>query len=186
MRARQLVHVQYMSTFHGTNGMSIKWRYTDAFSPVGPEMLSGDAALLFQSYSGCTGNILSFYPSTSPRSISDPLTINNFFCSKFASLGFPFLGTSISSCCFPCTQRFVPNSPFVSYFFFLSITSLHGFPLHQYRKRAQLWRMRSLVSDGLERRNIFSTQPRYDIITIYMNYQMMLHPNMYEIILHDA
>lgn len=81
MRERQLVRVQFMSTFHGTNGMSIKRWYTDAFSPVGPEMLSGDAALLFQPYSGCTGNILSFYPSTSPRSISDPLTINNFFCS---------------------------------------------------------------------------------------------------------
>ena len=66
MRQRQLVRVRYMSTFHGTNGMSIKGPYTDAFSPVGPEMLSGDAALLFQPYSGCTGNILSFYPSTSP------------------------------------------------------------------------------------------------------------------------
>lgn len=81
MRGRQLVRVQYMSTFHGTNGMPIKRRYTDAVSPLGPEMLSGDAALLFQPYSGCTGNILSFYPSTSPRSISDPLTINDFFCS---------------------------------------------------------------------------------------------------------
>lgn len=78
MRERQLVRVQYMSTFRGTNGMSIKRWYTDAFSPVGPEMLSGDAALLFQPYSGCTGNILSFFPSTSPRSISDPLTINDF------------------------------------------------------------------------------------------------------------
>lgn len=90
MRERQLVCVQYMSTFHGTNGMSIKRWYTDAFSLVGLKMLSGDAALLFQSYSGCTGNILSFYPSTSPRSISDPLTINDFFrLPKFASLGFP-------------------------------------------------------------------------------------------------
>lgn len=59
--------------------MSVKHWYTDAFSPERPEMLSGDAALLFQPYSGCTGNILSFYPSTSPRSISDPLTINDFF-----------------------------------------------------------------------------------------------------------
>lgn len=82
MRERQLVRVHYMSTFHGTNGMSIMRRYTDAFSPAGPEMLSSDAALLFQPYSGCTGNILSFYPSTSPRSISDPLTINNFFGSS--------------------------------------------------------------------------------------------------------
>lgn len=90
MRERQLVCVQYMSTFHGTNGMSIKRRYTDAFSPVGPRMLSGDAALLFLPYSGCTGNILSFYPSTSPRSISDPLTVNDFFrLPKFASSGFP-------------------------------------------------------------------------------------------------
>lgn len=81
MRERQLVRVQYMSTFHGTNGMSIKRRYTDAISLVGPEMLSGDAALLFQPYSGCTGNILSFYLSTSPCSIPNPLTINDFFCS---------------------------------------------------------------------------------------------------------
>lgn len=58
--------------------MSVKRWYTDAFSPERPEMLSGDAALLFQPYSGCTGNILSFYPSASPRSISDPLTINDF------------------------------------------------------------------------------------------------------------
>jgi len=84
MRERQLARVQYMSTFHGTNGMSIKRLYTDALSLVGPEMLSGDAALLFQPYSWCTGNILSFYPSTSPRSISDPLTINDF-------VGFPSL-----------------------------------------------------------------------------------------------
>ena len=35
MRDRQLVHVSYMSTFHGTNGMSIKRQNTDAFSPVG-------------------------------------------------------------------------------------------------------------------------------------------------------
>lgn len=90
MKERQLVRVQYMSTFHGTNGMSIKSRYTDAFSPVGPEMLSGDAALLFQPYSGCTGNILSFYLSTSPCSIPDPLTISDFFCSQsFPLQAFP-------------------------------------------------------------------------------------------------
>lgn len=41
-------------------------------------MLSAAAALLFQPYSGCTGNILSFYPFASPRSIPDPLTINDF------------------------------------------------------------------------------------------------------------
>lgn len=90
MRERQLDRVRRMSTFHGTNGMSVKHQYTDAFSPERPEMLSGDAALLFQAYSGCTGNILSFYPSTSPRSISDPLTINDFLLlPKFASLGCP-------------------------------------------------------------------------------------------------
>lgn len=79
MKERQSERVRWMSTFHRTNGMSVKHWYTDAFSPERPEMLSGDAALLFQPYSGCTGNILSFYPSTSPRSISDPLTINDFF-----------------------------------------------------------------------------------------------------------
>lgn len=71
--------------------MSVKHWYTDAFSPERPEMLSGDAALLFQPYSGCTGNILSFYPSTSPRSISDPLTINDFF------FPFPSLPPSVFS-----------------------------------------------------------------------------------------
>lgn len=66
MRERQSDRVQYMSTFHGTNGMSVKRRYTDAFSPERPEMLSGDAALLFRPYSGCTGNILSFLPLNIP------------------------------------------------------------------------------------------------------------------------
>jgi len=89
MRGRQLVHVHYMSTFHGTNGMSIRRWYTDAFSPVGTEMLSGDAALLFQCYSGCIGNILSFYLSTSHRSILDPLTINDFFGSSSLPLQAP-------------------------------------------------------------------------------------------------
>lgn len=93
MRERQLVRVQYMSTFHGTNGMSIKSPYTEAVSPVGPEMLSGDAALLFQPYSGCTGNILSFYPSTSPRSISDPLTITD--SPQVCLLRFSLFSTSI-------------------------------------------------------------------------------------------
>lgn len=79
MKERQSERVRWMSTFRRTNGMSVKRWYTDAFSLERPEMLSGDAALLFQPYSGCTGNILSFYPSTSPRSISDPLTINDFF-----------------------------------------------------------------------------------------------------------
>lgn len=79
MKERQSERVRWMSTFRRTNGMSVKRWYTDAFSPERQEMLSGDAALLFQPYSGCTGNILSFYPSTSPRSISDPLTINDFF-----------------------------------------------------------------------------------------------------------
>lgn len=55
-----------------------KWNVSQApvhrcfFPQWGAEMLSGDAAPLFPAYSGCTGNILSFYPSTSPRSISDP------------------------------------------------------------------------------------------------------------------
>lgn len=93
MRERQLVRVQYMSTFHGTNGMSIKRPYTEAVSPVGPKMLSGDAALLFQPYSGCTGNILSFYPSTSPRSISDPLTITD--SPQVCLLRFSLFSTSI-------------------------------------------------------------------------------------------
>lgn len=99
MRERQLDHVQYMSTFHGTNGMSVKHQYTDAFSLERPEMLSGDAALLFQAYSGCTGNILSFYPSTSPCSISDPLTINDFFPTPQVCLfRLPLLPTFIFSC----------------------------------------------------------------------------------------
>lgn len=107
MRARQLVRVQYMSTFHGTNGMSIKSRYTDAFSLVGTEMLSGDAALLFQPYSGCTGNILSFYPSTSPRSISDPLTINDFFSSpSLPPRAFPLLHIHFFMLDF-CTESFL-------------------------------------------------------------------------------
>lgn len=86
MRARQLVRVQYMSTFHGTNGMSIKRWYTDAGSLVGLKKLSGDAALLFWPHSGCTGNILSFYPAASPRSISNPLSIDDFLCSPSLSL----------------------------------------------------------------------------------------------------
>lgn len=86
MKERQSERVRWMSTFRRTNGMSVKRWYTDAFSLERPEMLSGDAALLFQPYSGCTGNILSFYPSTSPRSISDPLTINDFFFTPSPSL----------------------------------------------------------------------------------------------------
>lgn len=106
MKERQSERVRWMSTFHGTNGMSVKHWYTDAFSPERPEMLSGDAALLFQPYSGCTGNILSFYPSTSPRSISDPLTINDFFSlPKFAPFGF-------FSFSFPCVGLLISNATF--------------------------------------------------------------------------
>lgn len=79
--------------------MSVKHQYTDAFSLERPEMLSGDAALLFQAYSGCTGNILSFYPSTSPCSIADPLTINDFFPTpQVCLLRLPLLPTCIFSC----------------------------------------------------------------------------------------
>lgn len=95
MRERRVVRVQHMSTFRGTNGMSIKRRHADAFSPVAPAMLSGDAALLFRQYSGCTGNILSFYPSTSPRSSSHPLAINDSFCSPCL----PFLRLLLFSTC---------------------------------------------------------------------------------------
>lgn len=97
MRERQLDRVWCMSTFHRTNGMSVKHRYTDAFSPERPEMLSGDAALLFQLYSGCTGNILSFCPSASPLSISDPLTINDFFSAPQVSFLKLFLLSSFIS-----------------------------------------------------------------------------------------
>lgn len=39
---------------------------------------------------GALGIFCPFYPSTSPRSIFDPLTINDYFLlPKFASLGFP-------------------------------------------------------------------------------------------------
>lgn len=119
MRERQLVRVQYMSTFHGTNGMSIKRRYTDAFSLVASEMLSGDAALLFQPYSGCTGNILSFYPSTSPRSISDPLAINDFFCSPSLPLSAlpPF---HVQLFMLESLKFFYPTLLLLQYVFFLS------------------------------------------------------------------
>lgn len=124
MRERQLVRVQYMSTFHGTNGMSIKRRYTDAFSLVGSEMLSGDAALLFQPYSGCTGNILSFYPSTSPRSISDPLAINDFFCSPSLPLSAlpPF---HVQLFMLESLKFFLSDSPFVA-ICLLSVQTSHG------------------------------------------------------------
>lgn len=101
MKERQSERVRRMSTFRRTNGMSVKRWYTDAFSPERPEMLSGDAALLFQPYSGCTGNILSFYPSTSPR--SDPLTINDFFFTPSPSLpplAFPRVGLLIFNATF--------------------------------------------------------------------------------------
>lgn len=100
--------------------MSVKHWYTDAFSPERPEMLSGDAALLFQPYSGCTGNILSFYPSTSPRSISDPLTINDFFSlPKFASF-------RCSSSSFPCVGLLISNAT-------IFLFSLHTSPAKFFR-----------------------------------------------------
>lgn len=116
-------------------------------------MLSGDAALLFLAYSGCTGNILSFYPSTSPRSASDPpLTTNDFFFS-LTSLLLPkftisiFLLTPFSPHFFQLALTFF-QALFVSYSLYVKIFS----NTEDWRHR---WDLGHYIFLNFERKNDF-------------------------------
>lgn len=91
---------------------------------------------------GALGIFCPFYPSTSPRSIFNPLTINDFFLlPKFASLGFPSFAQLFLHARFPIVSHatlllllssFSPHVSRISpFWFFLPFPSIY--------KTAQKW-----------------------------------------------